>query len=94
MKFLEQEQISPRFGLASRHNLKQDIIDKGNAAAHCGNLLADHALFKSGLIKDDYQKLFHSLYWTSGKEKPSASILSGSYMVIQAIKCCVSINAG
>ena len=50
-RFLEQERVSPYSqGLAGKGDLKREIIDKGNAAARCGNAVGDSAQFKFGQI--------------------------------------------
>jgi hypothetical protein len=62
-RFLEKERIS----IAKQNgqlldNSRQDIIDKGNAAAHGGNGVVDASLFKHGLLSEEHKQVFRHLY--------------------------------
>ncbi|KAE9378747.1 hypothetical protein N431DRAFT_460076 [Stipitochalara longipes BDJ] len=62
-RFLQKERISiaKSDGQADNSQL-QDIIDKGNAAAHGGNGTVDAALLNSDLIPEQYKQIFGQIY--------------------------------
>ncbi|PMD36958.1 hypothetical protein L207DRAFT_601319 [Hyaloscypha variabilis F] len=62
-RFVEKERIS--FGKISGQSIdkpRQEIIDKGNAAAHGGNGTVDALLLKHNLIPDENRQIFAEIY--------------------------------
>jgi hypothetical protein len=62
-RFVEKERIS--FGKISGQSIDkplQEIIDKGNAAAHGGNSTVDALLLKHNLIPDENRQIFAEIY--------------------------------
>lgn len=92
-RFLEHSRINPRFGIASREDLMQSTIDKGNSAAHCGNILADLALFKAGLIGDEYETVFNNMYLRA-PGSVTQTIGPSSHLFTQVTENCATISAG
>jgi hypothetical protein len=54
-RFLEQERINRSEGWETKEDLRRDLIDQGNATAHCGNGIADSALFKLGRVGQEFE---------------------------------------
>jgi len=93
-RFLEQERVSPQYGLATKASMKRDITDMGHGAAHCGNLVADRAMFKAGLISSDYDTVFWSLYRVGDRTIKPQNVQRTPPSLIKALNCSVTAKAG
>jgi hypothetical protein len=89
-RFLEKERIS----IAKQNGQaivaqRQDVIDKGNAAAHGGNGDVDASLFKHGLLSEEHKQVFRHLY----KSEDPDQYLSFSSKLRKALDIQVSVFA-
>jgi hypothetical protein len=69
-RFLEKERIS----IAKQNGQTigaqgQEIIDKGNSAAHGGNGAVDASLFKRGLLSEEHKQVFRHLYKSDDQDQ-------------------------
>lgn len=95
IRFLEQERISPNGAFDPKHSLDPAIIERGNSAAHAGNVLADQALFKAELISEHYANTFKYLYcWKSANISSPENIFWDSRKLMEAVEFDVTIHAG